>query len=819
MRGMIGRLLICGLVWLALALPAAAETVSDSPDLTPAPAELEVTAVVLRYFPPQFYLNRDARPAGFAIDVLDRVAALAGLRVHYLVKNTWQEAVEALRQGEGQIIPNMAMLPQWQKEFDFSLPVEASPVSIFVLKTNKDIKQTDDLAGRKVAAVEFNLPDELLEGAPKMELEVFDSYLEGLFHLLAGDVDAFVYPQTTLLSLAQRIGVDHRIQTVDRPLAHLKRAFALRKGDAELKERLDAALRQFVDSPAYQAIYQKWYGRPQPFWTVSRVAWTMTALLVLALVVMALWRYHSIMVLNHNLLDNIALRRRVETALRDSEEKYRLVVENANEAILVVQDGVIRFANPVTQELTGYGPNELDSLPFQALVRGPASGTAPEEPGPLAAGSRTYRLNDRKGQARWLQVNTVAISWDNRPAFLLLARDVTVQRTLEAQARQRQKIEDLGALAGSVAHDFNKALGIIHNNVEMALEETPAGTLSQRALERSLQAVQRSKDLVREILTFRRLGLTPKAPVELEPLVEDSLRQIGGALPPGVHLAARLEAPGRWVVGEATQLHQALLNLCLNAAQALGGGGGLIEVALAPLLVSPGQEADLPGLQPGPHLLLSVRDTGPGIPAEVLPKIFDPFFTTKRPEEGTGLGLSVVQGIVQNHGGLVTVDSPPSQGTVFNLYWPEHLGGVAPAPGPAAPATETPASRPGPSARLLLVDDDPAFLDTQRELLERAGFRVHTVGEPGLALELMRSRPQDFDLVLSDLNMPGMDGLELTQELLTLRPGLPVLICTGVGGGLELAEVSRAGARGLLDKSMTGRELVAALHGALGQGG
>ncbi len=792
---------------LMVAAPAAAQMLEPDQEAA-APADIEVTAVVLRYFPPQFYMNRNAQPAGFAIDVLDKVAELAHLRIRYLIKNTWEEAVEALRRGEGQIIPNMAMLPAWQREFDFSMPVEASPVSIFVLKTNKDIRATADLAGRKVAAVEFNAPSGLFRNGPQVQLEIFDSPLEGLFHLLAGDMDAFVYPQATLLGLAQRIGVDHRIQTVDRPLAQLERAIALRKGNLQLRERLDAALGQLVGGPEFKEIYRKWYGSPHPFWTISRVTWTMTALLVVALVVMALWRYLSIMALNRHLLENIAVRRSAEEALRDSEEKYRLVVENANEAIFVVQEGLIRFANPVTQELTGYGASELDNLPFLELVHRADREQAAGHQGQPAAGSQNYRLVGRQRQTRWVQVNSVDISWGNRPARLLLARDITLQRTREAQARQRQKIEDLGALAGSVAHDFNKALGIIHHNVEMALEQTQPGTLSQRALERSLQAVQRSKDLVREILTFRRLGRTPHHRLEMQPLVEDSLRQIGGALPAGVGLTARLEAPGHWIEGDPTQVHQVLMNLCLNAAQAIGVAGGTIEVGLAPHGVEEGREALHPGLTPGPYLLLSVRDTGQGISPEALPKIFDPFFTTKRPEEGTGLGLTVVQGIVQNHGGQVSVESRPGQGTIFRLLWPRCQDPPAEeASLPTAAATGATLPPPAGAGRLLLVDDDRQFLATQQALLEEAGFQVRTVDDPRRALELVRTGPRAFDLVISDLNMPGLDGLELVRRLLAIHPGLPVLICTGYGGDLDYRQVLATGARGVLDKTLSGRQL------------
>ena len=708
------------------------------------------------------------------------------------------------------------MLPQWQREFDFSLPVEASPVSIFVLKSNSQIKKASDLAGRKVAAVEFNMPPGLFQEGTPVQLEVFDSYLEGLFHLLAGEVDAFVYPQTTLLGLAQRIGVDQRIQTVDRPLSQLQRGFALGKGQPELRQRLDAALRQFVGSPQFQEIYRKWYGRPQPFWTISRVTWTMTTLLVVALVVMALWRYLSIMALNRHLLENIAVRRQAEKALRDSEEKYRLVVENANEAILVVQDGLIRFANPVCQWQSGYEAQELEALPFLELVHKADRQLAAEHLEQPAAGSQSFRLVDRQRRTIWVQVNSVGVSWNGRPACLLLARDITLQRSLEAQARQRQKIEDLGALAGSVAHDFNKALGIIHNNLEMALEDTPAEGLSRRALQRSLQATLRSKDLVRQILTFRRLGRTPHVPLEMELLLEDGLRQIGGALPPGAHLTSKLEAPGRSILADPTQVHQVLLNLCLNAAQAMGHAGGLIQVNLAPFAICrPGRRLIYPQLAPGPYLLLSVADSGPGISPETLPRIFDPFFTTKRPEEGSGLGLTVVQGIVQNHGGQVSVQSSPGQGTVFSLLWPEYLDQPAGQEAATDAVAPIPVGSEAAGASLLLVDDDQEFLVTQEALLTRAGFRVHTVGDPQQAWRLMQARPQDFDLVVSDLNMPGLDGLELTRRLLALRPGLPVLICSGYSGDLDQGAVLAAGARRLLDKTLSGDQLLQALRQAL----
>ncbi len=396
---------------------------------------------------------------------------------------------------------------------------------------------------------------------------------------------------------------------------------------------------------------------------------------------------------------------------------------------------------------------------------------------------------------------------DGRPRRVTgVSADITARKRTEAGLLQAQKMEALGTLAGGIAHDFNNVLSIIMGNLSMMTEAVPATDRLQTYLGRMDRATLRARDMVRRILTFSRRQESEREVTSLAPIVEEAVQFLRATLPAMLEIRAEL-APGLPDVAvDATQVHQVIMNLGTNAAHAMGGQGCL-ELRAEALTVDVERARRTPGLQAGPCVLVSVRDTGHGMDRATLARIFDPFFTTKRPGEGTGLGLSVAHGIMQSHGGAITAYSEPGRGTVFYLYFPVgERSAVAPA--------ELDAAVPGHDKRVLFVDDEEDIAELGIELLQRLGYQVTGVVDPSAALQLFKARPFEFDAVISDLAMPGMSGLALAGALREIRPDVPIILCSGLVSEDALASAAVLGVQEVIPKPYSVPALARALHQA-----
>jgi signal transduction histidine kinase len=367
------------------------------------------------------------------------------------------------------------------------------------------------------------------------------------------------------------------------------------------------------------------------------------------------------------------------------------------------------------------------------------------------------------------------------------------QRQLEAQLRQAQKMEALGTLAGGIAHDFNNLLAGIAGCMEIIQSETAAQPAVQAPVQQVLTAIGRAGDLVRRILTFSRKQPASRQAVHLGPVVEEALGLLRALVPRNVTVATDLPS-GPTVFADAGQIHQVVMNLFTNALQALGEKSGGIFVSLAPVSVSADFAGAHPPLRPGEHVRLRVRDTGPGMDATTLEHIFEPFFTTKAAGMGTGLGLAMVHGIVRNHDGAVVVHSTLGQGTTFELYFPAE-GGPVPAPAPVKPAGPT-----GQLPHLLVIDDEPFLAQLGASILHRLGYRATAFTDPHQALAALRSAPEQFAGVVTDLRMPKLKGLDLAQMMRAIRPDLPVVLTSGHPGSLDEERARELGFHEVLEK-------------------
>jgi len=379
----------------------------------------------------------------------------------------------------------------------------------------------------------------------------------------------------------------------------------------------------------------------------------------------------------------------------------------------------------------------------------------------------------------------------------------------ERQMQQVLKLQAIGTLAGGIAHDFNNILFPILGFAELAMDDIPPGHPARRSLEEILKAANRAKDLVQQILTFSRRNGRERKPVRVPQVVREALALMRASIPKTIEIACEIDDGCRPILGDATQIHQVVVNLCTNAYQAMQETGGRLEVRLEETEIDYEQTRRHIGTRMGPHLHLSVRDTGVGMEPSVLSRIFEPYYTTKEPGKGTGLGLSVIHGIVKHHGGFITVESAPGRGSTFHVYLPAlEEAEIVPEAEPAAPPA------PG-HERILLVDDEPQVLEIERQLVERLGYRVTACADPGEALRLLRQAPQHFDLLMTDMTMPQMTGDRLAQLAWEIRPELPVILCTGYNDLMSEEKARALGIRRYLLKPVDTEELALAIRRAL----
>ncbi|MEW5911476.1 MAG: PAS domain S-box protein [Thermodesulfobacteriota bacterium] len=391
--------------------------------------------------------------------------------------------------------------------------------------------------------------------------------------------------------------------------------------------------------------------------------------------------------------------------------------------------------------------------------------------------------------------------WWSEDEVLATIRDVTERTKLEAQLRQSQKMEAIGTLAGGIAHDFNNILGAIIGYAELALDEVGQDGAAVHELKQVLLAGQRAKNLVRQILSFSREREQEQAPVQVATIVKEVLKLLRPATPSNIDIKTDLADQEAYVMADPVQMHQVIMNLCTNAVQAMESAGGMLEVSLQIVDLDQKEAARYVDLEPGRYQVLSVSDTGVGMDRETLGRIFEPFFTTKEADRGTGLGLSVVHGIALSHGGTVTVYSEPGQGSTFRVYLPVIQG---PAPEQAG---DQPQTTPGGQERILLVDDEQALVDLGRSFLERLGYRVTATTSSPEALQIFQQDPQAFDLVLTDYTMPHMTGVALAQEMLKVRPELPIIISTGFSHQLTEDKAKAIGIKRMVMKPVLGTRL------------
>ncbi len=508
---------------------------------------------------------------------------------------------------------------------------------------------------------------------------------------------------------------------------------------------------------------------------------------------------------------------RVKDELRQSEEKFRMISTSAQDAIVMFDpEGRVTYWNPAAERMFGFSGAEAVGADLRSLI-------LPECKEDLfnrkiarfkeSGGVRDrYRLMEIKATNRKLEeliveLSISAVTLDNRRHTIGIIRDISEKRRLEAQLRQTQKMEAIGTLAGGIAHDFNNILSAIIGYTELTMDLMPKDDSLRPNLDEVFNAGMRARDLVKQILTFSRQSEQELLPVQVSLIVKESLKLLKASLPATIEIRQKISSD-YMVRADPTQIHQILMNLCTNAGYAMRNDGGILEVILTDEVLDAEAASADSGISPGTYVNLKVVDTGEGMPPDILEKVFDPFFSTKTKDEGTGLGLSVVQGIVKSHGGAISVSSEPGRGTRFTVCLPA----IEP---DLSAGTRNSQDLPTGTEHILLVDDEKALAHLNREMLSQLGYTVTARTSSMDALELFKSDPEQFDLVITDMTMPHMTGDRLAEEMDFLNPSIPIIMCTGFNKFRNRGKSAAPVVREILMKPVSRTDLALAVRKVL----
>jgi len=505
-----------------------------------------------------------------------------------------------------------------------------------------------------------------------------------------------------------------------------------------------------------------------------------------------------------------------QEALQQSEERFSTAFHMSPVPMTInrfddgryldVNDSFVRMLGFTREEMVGRRISELgiwDRKDHRRVVRKLAEqGFVRDE---------MLHLVTKTGERRDVLNSCEVMTLKSERFVLSIGYDVTEQRRLERQLRRSQKLEAIGTLAGGIAHDFNNILGAVTGYAEIGLREAGLSPRLRRCLTQVQKAGERATHLVQQILTFSHQAEEKPQPMRVSSIITEVLQLLRASLPATIRIRQEIQADQDTILADPTQVHQILMNLCTNAAYSMRESKGELKVRLAPVTIEPFDSLILSeGLTPGSYLNLAVSDTGVGIAPAILERIFDPFFTTKKPGEGSGMGLAVVHGIVRGYHGAVTVKSDLGVGTEFNVYLPLLTDETE---GQTAAEAAHPVV--GGKEHILFVDDEEVLVEVGMEMLAGLGYEVVGRTSSPEALELFRACPDRFDLVIADLMMPNMTGIELCKEIMHIRPRMPVILCSGFSEAMTREQAKAIGVQEFIMKPILFQQLAPAIRRAL----
>ena len=493
-------------------------------------------------------------------------------------------------------------------------------------------------------------------------------------------------------------------------------------------------------------------------------------------------------------------------------ERLMAAIEQSGDAIVVTDsNGIIQYVNPAFQKVSGYTLQEAINQTLRILKSDKQDKSFYKQLWKTILSGQTWSgrmINRKKDGSLYTEDATISPVVDSSGKiihFVAVKRDVTEHLRLSAQLQQSQKLESIGTLAGGIAHDFNNILSSVIGFTELALDDVEKGSSIEDSLKEIYTSGKRARDLVRQILAFARQSDDIIRPIQIDTIAREVLKLLRASIPTTIRIDQNIKND-LTIMGNPTQIHQILMNICTNASQAMEDDGGILSVSISDVVIA--KKDSLIHLEPGEYAEIKIADTGVGIEPEIMNKIFDPYFTTKATGKGTGMGLALVHGIVQAYSGMITAESVPGQGTEFTVYLPLiRERGKADAYQPEILPTG--------HEKILLVDDEPAIVKMSSRILQKLGYDVVFCTRSPEALDLFRSDPDNFDLVIMDMTMPDITGDKLAVELMKIRRDIPVILCTGYSNKISDKTAAAIGIKAFAYKPVSKADLAKTIRKVL----
>lgn len=769
-----------------------------------APRPQSITVVMDNNYPPYVFQDNAGKLQGILIDQWHLWEQKTGITAEIHAMD-WGEALGRMQTGEFDVIDTVFKTKDRSAWLDFSPPFAEIDVPIFFHENISGITDASSLKGFVVGVKTGDAAVDLLKRHGIDNLLLFNSYEAVIQAVKEHTVNVFVVDKPPALYFLYKSGIQEQFkQSAPLDVGEFHRA--VRKNSPLLTVVNEGFAR--ISQEELQQIDNTWLGSPLFDDTILRylfVAGVSIGVLILGLFV---W--------NHMLRQAVNAR---AAELKTSEERLQAIYNSVNDAIFVHDGdtGAILDVNQAMLDMFGYTKEEALRMTVAelSLGRSPYSQKEAVEHIGKAVSNQPqvfeWHSKDKNGRIFPCEVALKSCSIGAHPIVTAVVRDISDRKRLEAQLQQSHKMEAIGTLAGGIAHDFNNILAPILGYTELAMIRVSPHDPLAADLQQVVKAALRAKDLVTQILAFSRQSPQDRIPLQPHLVVKETLKLLRASLPSTIEIRENISDECGTILADPTQMHQIIMNLCTNAYQAMRKTGGLLGVSLMNATIGEeGKKATGTELTQGEYVLLEISDTGGGMDHATLTRIFEPYFTTKATGEGTGLGLSVVHGIVKNHQGHITVSSEPGQGTDFHVYLPR-VTATTFLPVGAVSREIIPTG----TERVLVVDDEEEIAGMLQVILHNLGYRVTISSDSQEALTLFKNDPNAFDLMITDMTMPNLTGAELTKKMLAMRPDLPVILCTGFSELINKEQALAMGIRTYLLKPVSVRELSQAVRTTL----
>ena len=752
-------------------------------------------------FPPINTLDDKGQLTGFARDLSSAVAKAIGTEVRYKHSPFWSDALKWLDTGAADFIHDTGYTAERESYLDFSIPIIEMPESIFVRNQQFDINNLPSLHGKKVACVNNHITHIYLQKFKEIQCYLVNTPAEGLIALINNNVDAFIYPEQIAFYLAQQLNLANKIKVTGDPLRVLTWSMTVKEGNQELLNRLNEGIKAVKTSGEYQVIYNKWFGmRLFSGYSEGEVAIIVTSSVLISLLfalVLGLVIYtRKIQVTNQ--------------VIAESEQKYRTLADKLPHSIFLkdVNSTYIscnqKYADSLGIEARNItGKNDYDFHPEHAKEYQDGDQLIIETGNTLEF-DESY-IED--GKTLYVHTIKTPIYSDKGviKGVLGMFFDITEKKNLQKQLVQSQKMESIGQLTGGIAHDFNNLLSVILGYAELAksnFSEEPLNKLNKYLTE-ILHAGKRGQDLVADMLAFGRSSPGKIHSVDAELIIRDVLSLLKPTLPSSLTIDINIARDVPQVFADPNQLHQAITNLIINAHHAIGEQGK-IELALHTPHSIQGVCNSCHKNFSGEFIELCIHDNGEGISENKIEHIFEPFFSTKEIGKGSGMGLSMVHGILHQCNGHILVESVKGVSTSFRLFFQPSALKYNEVINDEIKMTVSAVE----DKCIMVVDDEPGISGFMTELLNFAGYKVRPFNDPLAALESFTAAPNSIDLVITDQTMPNMNGSKLAQKLLTLQPTLPIILCTGYSENINEIKSHQLGIAAFMKKPVATKKLL-----------